>query len=123
MRQQLIKFRTMQVNGLRGLLTEYGEVMAVGRSALNKAMTDVLARLSERLPAMLVNTLRDQWSRLGELDVQIAEVERRLSEWMKEYRSCRKIAEIPGAGLLTATAAVATMGDAKSFKSGRELAA
>jgi transposase len=89
MRQQLIKFRTMQVNGLRGLLTEYGEVMAVGRSALNKAMTDVLARLSERLPAMLVNTLRDQWSRLGELDVQIAEVERRLSEWMKEYRSLK----------------------------------
>jgi transposase len=40
MRQQLIKFRTMQSNGLRGLLTEYGEVMAVGRAALNKAMTD-----------------------------------------------------------------------------------
>jgi transposase len=25
MRQQLIKFRTMQINNLRGLLTEYGE--------------------------------------------------------------------------------------------------
>lgn len=31
--------------------------------------------------------------------------------------------EIPGVGLLTATAAVATIGDAKAFKSGRELAA
>ncbi|WP_211697371.1 IS110 family transposase, partial [Paraburkholderia aspalathi] len=31
MRQQLVRFRTMQINGLRGLLTEYGEVMAVGR--------------------------------------------------------------------------------------------
>ena len=31
MRQQLIKFRTMQMNGLRGLLTEYGEVMAKSR--------------------------------------------------------------------------------------------
>src|ERR1044072_2538766 len=27
MREQLVAFRTMQVNGLRGLLTEYGEVM------------------------------------------------------------------------------------------------
>ena len=27
MRQQLVKFRTAQINGLRGLLTEYGEVM------------------------------------------------------------------------------------------------
>ena len=33
------------------------------------------------------------------------------------------IAGIPGIGLLTATAAVATMGDAKTFKSGREFAA
>jgi transposase len=123
MRQQLIKFRTMQSNGLRGLLTEYGEVMAVGRAALNKAMVDVLARLNERLPGMLVNTLREQWSRLGELDGQIAEIERRLSEWMKEDQSCKKIAEIPGVGLLTATAAVATMGDAKAFRSGREFAA
>lgn len=35
----------------------------------------------------------------------------------------RRIAEIPGVGLLTATAAVATMGDAKVFDSGREFAA
>jgi transposase len=123
MRQQLIKFRTMQNNSLRGLLAEYGEVMAVGRVALNKAMVDILVRLSERLPALLINTLREQWSRLGELDEQIVEIERRLSEWMKEDRSCRKIADIPGVGLLTATAAVATMGDAKAFKSGREFAA
>ncbi|MFM0069489.1 IS110 family RNA-guided transposase, partial [Paraburkholderia aspalathi] len=83
MRQQLVRFRTMQINGLRGLLTEYGEVMAVGRAALNRAMAGVLARLSERLPAMLMDTLREQWQRLDVLDEQIAQIERRLSEWMK----------------------------------------
>ena len=31
MRQQLVKFRTAQINGLRGLLAEYGEVMPRGR--------------------------------------------------------------------------------------------
>jgi transposase len=31
MRQQLVKFRTMQINSLRGLLTEYGEAMGKGR--------------------------------------------------------------------------------------------
>ncbi|RKF29924.1 IS110 family transposase [Paraburkholderia fungorum] len=123
MREQLIKFRTMQINGLRGLLTEYGEVMAVGRAALNRAMDGVLARLSERLPAMLVDTLREQWQRLNVLDEQIAQIERRLSEWMKAERACMQIAQIPGVGLLTATAAVATMGDPKTFSSGREFAA
>ena len=123
MRQQLVKFRTMQSNGLRGLLTEYGEVMGVGRAALDKAMKDVLARLNERLPAVLIDTLREQWAMLTKLDEQIAEIERRLLAWMKETKACKTIAEIPGVGLLTATAAVATMGDAKAFKSGREFAA
>jgi transposase len=123
MRQQLVKFRTMQSNGLRGLLTEYGEVMGVGLAALNDGMKGALARLAERLPSMLIDTLRRQWDMLGKLSAQVAEIEQRLQAWMKEDRSCRIISEIPGVGLLTATAAVATMGDAKTFKSGREFAA
>ena len=78
MRQQLVKFRTMQINSLRGLLTEYGEVMGRGRAALDKAIPAVLARLSDRLPAMLIDTLREQWDGLTKLDEQIAEIERRL---------------------------------------------
>ncbi|MGF6980395.1 transposase [Paraburkholderia sp. JPY465] len=42
MRQQLVKFRTMQINSIRGLLTEYDEVMAKGRSALDKAWSGPL---------------------------------------------------------------------------------
>jgi transposase len=123
MRQQLVKFRTMQSNGLRGLLAEYGEVMAVGRAALDRAMKEVLARLSDGLPAVvLIDTLREQWDMLNKLDGQIAQIEQRLQSWMKHDKSCKTIAEIPGVGLLTATAAVATMGDAKTFKSGRESA-
>lgn len=123
MREQLVKFRTMQINGLRGLLTEYGEVMGEGRAALDKAIPSVLERLVDRLPAILIDTLREQWNGLAELDKQIAGIERRLQMWMREDKACKAIAAIPGVGLLTATAAVATMGDAKTFRSGREFAA
>ncbi|WP_028232601.1 IS110 family RNA-guided transposase [Paraburkholderia mimosarum] len=123
MREQLVKFRTMQINALRGLLTEYGEVMGKGRPALDRAMPDVLARVADRLPAALTDTLREQWNGLSALDAQIAAIERRMREWKKEDRDVRAIAEIPGVGLLTATAAVATIGDAKTFRSGREFAA
>lgn len=51
MRQQLVKFRTAQINGLRGLLTEYGEVMPQGKAGVRKGITEALARLSDRLPA------------------------------------------------------------------------
>ncbi|MDQ0621886.1 MULTISPECIES: IS110 family transposase [Paraburkholderia] len=123
MRQQLVKFRTMQINSLRGLLTEYGEVMGTGRAALDRAIAGVLERLSGRLPAILIDTLREQWNGLEALDQQIAQIERRLQAWMKQDDASKAIAAIPGVGLLSATAAVATMGHAKSFRSGREFAA
>ncbi len=89
MRQQLVKFRTMQSNGLRGLMMEYGEVMAVGRAALNRAMPDALARLNKRLPAMLIASLRQQWEMLSKLDEQIAHIEQRLLDWMKQDKACK----------------------------------
>jgi transposase len=123
MRQQLVKFRTAQSNGLRGLLTEYGEVMPQGRAGIKRDIPGALGRLSERLPAIVIDTLREQYARLGELDEQIDQIERRLRQWQRQDAAVQRIAAIPGVGLLSATAAVATMGDAKAFKSGREFAA
>ena len=110
MRQQLVKFRTAQVNALHGLLAEYGEAMPRGRMGLTKAIPAVFARLIERLPAMLIETLREQFARLALLDEQIVGIERRLRSWHQQDASSQRIAKIPGVGLLTATAAVATMG-------------
>jgi transposase len=123
MRQQLVKFRTAQINALRGLLTEYGEVMPRGRAGLRKGIVDTFTRISERLPAVLVDTLREQFARIGHLDEEIAEIERRLTDWFKQDAACRRVAAVPGVGMLTATAVVATMGDAHAFRSGREFAA
>ncbi|MDJ1167654.1 IS110 family transposase (plasmid) [Burkholderia gladioli pv. gladioli] len=122
-RQQLVEFRTMQINGLRGMLAEFGEVMGRKRAGMVSAIPDVLARVAERLPAVLIDTLREQWNRILQLDEAIRGIERRMREWKKDDRAVKAISEIPGVGLLTATATVAMMGDAKAFKSGREFAA
>ena len=84
MRQQLVKFRTAQINGLRGLLTEYGEVMAQGKAGIRKGLAEALQRLADRLPAMVIDTLREQWERIGKLDEQVGEIERRLKVWHKK---------------------------------------
>jgi transposase len=123
MRAQLVKFRTAQINGLRGLLTEYGEVMPQGRAGIKRDIPAALGRLAERLPAVVIDTLREQYARLGQIDEQVQEIERRLRQWLSQDEASRRVAEIPGVGLLSATAAIATMGDAKVFKSGREFAA
>ena len=72
---------------------------------------------------MVIDTLREQWARVARLDEEIGEIERRLALWHRSNTACRRIAEIPGVGVLTATAAVAAMGDPAAFRSGREFAA
>lgn len=123
MREQLVRFRTAQINGFRGLLAEFGEVVPKGRAALKKQLPDCLARLSEQVPMFLMDSFREQWARISQLNVEIKGLEKRLQDWLKQDESCQRVAEIPGVGLLTATALVATIGDPKAFKSGREFAA
>jgi transposase len=123
MRQQLVICRRSQFNCLRGLLGEYGEVMGVGRAAMNRDTPDLLLRLESWLPRVLIDSFREHWQRLVEIDKQIALIEQRLRAWLHENPACETIAEIPGVGFLTATAAVASMGDPKAFRSGREFAA
>ena len=123
MRQQLVKFRTAQINGLRGLLAEYGEVMPRGRAGMKRDIAAALERVSERLPAIVIETLREQSARVAEFDAEIDRIERRIAMWHRENAASRRIAAVPGVGVLTATAAVATMGDPAAFRCGREFAA
>lgn len=123
MRAQLMKFRVMQTNALRGLLYEFGVVLPEGHRAFAKAWPSALAALAEKLPAMLLDSLREQWARVASTDKDIASIERRLASTLRGSQVCREVAAVPGVGLLTATAAVATIGDAKTFKAGRQFAA
>jgi transposase len=123
MRALLIKFRTMQVNQLRGLLYEFGFTFRSGRRAGLAEMRTRLAELHDTLPDILVEGLRDQLTRIDDLQRDIEQLEKRIGAWQKQESACRAISEVPGIGKLTATALVATLGDAKTFKSGREFAA
>ncbi|MDH6146120.1 MULTISPECIES: IS110 family transposase [Paraburkholderia] len=123
LRAQLMKFRIMQTNALRGLLYEFGEVLPEGYRAFADNISACLARVADRLPGLLVDSLREQWTRVQAIDGEIAVLERRLAQAFRNNEDCRKLSDIPGVGLLTATAMAAAIGDARNFKSGREFAA
>ncbi len=118
-----MKFRTAQINVLQGLLLEFGETVHKGRTALDKAMPEVLERLREKRAPFLLSLLEEQYHRLSEIDAQIAHVEDPLNAWAKQNADCQRIMKIPGVGVLIATAALATMGDPHAFRSGREFSA
>jgi len=122
MRALLIKFRTMQVNQLRGLLYEFGVSFRSGRVAGLNEMRTRMVELEHALPGAMFSSLQDQLKRIDRLQADIEQLERRIGSWKKQEAACRAIAEVPGIGTLTATALVATLGDANTFKSGREFA-
>ena len=58
-----------------------------------------------------------------ELDRQVTELEQQITRWHKSSEQSRKLEKVPGIGPLTASALVATIGDATAFQHGRQLAA
>jgi transposase len=122
-RELLMKMRTMQTNALRGLLYEFGATFAQGRNAVFKDIEAALDALSNILPQMVADSLREQVLRIKALSADMLAIEKRLGSQLKADAAMQRIAQIPGVGLLTATAAIATMGEASAFKSGREFCA
>lgn len=123
MRSLLVKFRTMQINQLRGLLYEFGVTFRAGRVAGLDEIRQRMAELEDTLPRSIVLNLLEQLRRINMFEEDINQLEKRIGAWQKQEAACRAISEVPGIGRLTATALVATVGDAKAFRSGREFAA
>lgn len=122
-RMQLVKFRTAQINSLHGMLLEFGETIHKGRAAMDREFPEAQERLKERLPPYVISVLDNQFNKLNELDLQIDDIEKQLTSVARQNETCRRLLDIPGVGPLIATAAVAIMGEASAFKSGREFAA
>jgi transposase len=121
-RAQLMKMRIMQTNELRGLLYEFGIVLSEA-TARAQGAARCAARGSGKIAGMLIESLDEQISRLNQLEADIGAVERRLSQQLRDMPACQTVAEIPGVGLMTATAIVASTGSPTAFKDAREFAA
>jgi transposase len=122
-RQQLVKMITMQLNGLRGLLYEFGVTLPLGRKAMLAQVVGAIDSVAPVLPKMTVDSLLQQVQRIDQLRQAVDEVEVSLKQLIRQDQQMQRALSIPGVGILSATAAVATMGDPHHFKSGREFCA
>ena len=122
-RRLLVEQRTALINHIRGMLLEFGIVIAVGPSALRKRLPELLEDTGDELPPMcrdLAAVLRDQ---LSALDERIALLEHRIQQWHVSNEASQRLAGIPGVGVISATAITAAIGDARAFTNGRQFAA
>lgn len=121
-RELAIKQRIAQSNQLRGLLSEYGVIISKGKSHFEKVI-EILEDNKNVLSLKATAIFTRMYEQYKIFDAQVDIYDKEIERISKVDVACQQIMEIEGIGPITASAMVATMGDAKVFKNGREVAA
>jgi len=122
-RAGFVKARTAQANQIRGLLSEFGIVLPQGIGQLCRRIPEILEDGDNALPAPMRALLNRLLAQLKGLDRQVAELKGEIVRWHLHNEDSQRLERIGGLGPLTASAFVASLGNAKSFKNGRQVAA
>jgi len=121
-RQGFVRARTAQSNQLRGLLAEFGLVLPAGMAQI-RGQVVALVESAQELPACMRQLVGMLLENFKAIDAKVKELERQILDWHRASEASRRLEAIPGIGPLGASALVASIADASSFKSGRQLAA
>jgi transposase len=123
-RDRLVGERTALINQLRAILLEHGMTVAQGRRKLEQHLAAMLDTGADTAisPQMrrLIEDMRAEWFAL---DQRIITFDNEFAACARSDENTRRVATIPGIGVLNATALVAAIGNGETFARGRDLAA
>lgn len=122
-RSELVHQRTAKVNQIRGLLGEYGLVVAQRVTALRRALPEILEDGENGLTGSFRQLLEGLREDLVNLDTRIATQDQAMQKLASEHAAARRLLKLRGVGPITATALVASLGDGRMFRRGREASA
>lgn len=122
-RSRLVGLRTQLTNQIRGLLAEYGIVIAQGIASVTRKLPEILEDQTNELTGagrMLFTELEEE---LKWLQKRIASYDDRIKQIAKTDERCQRLQTIPGIGPITATAFLSSVGHVDVFTRGRQLSA
>ena len=108
-------------NRLRGLLAEFGIVMAKSDKALRRALADLEEHTA--LPAEFRELVRDLATHWERVRTAFDACDARIEAHARGDERCVRLRGIVGIGAITADAMVASLGKAQEFRNGRQLSA
>ena len=118
-RQGFVVQRTALINRLRGLMSEFGVVMPLRSVTVRRQA----AAAAEGLPGLARAAVVDLLEQLRLLDARVDSYDEQIHAQAKLSEPARRLMQIRGIGATTALAIVATVGNAREFKNGRQFAA
>jgi transposase len=122
-RHLLIRQQTSVINAIRAHLAEFGIVAPVGRKGVEDLLRVIADANDKRLPEVVRGCLAALGTQLLGLKKQILDFDRMIIAWHRSNQTSKRLNCIPGVGPLLATALVASVGDPKTFRSGRNFSA
>lgn len=121
-RRAAVRQHTRLANQLRGLLAEFGIVVPRGVAPLKRQWPELRLRHADRVPLLAWEMLDGLFDQLREQHQLILRYERQLTALDRDNPAVQRLQGIQGVGPLTASAIVATVGNARLFKNGRQFA-
>jgi len=122
-RQGFVAARTAQANQIRGLLAEFGLVIPAGIHYIERKLPEFLEDAENGLSVASRALFARLFEHFQVLERQVDELEREINAWHREDSASQRLQAIPGIGPLSASALVASVGDASVFHNGRQFAA
>lgn len=121
-RELLVRHRIAMINALRAHLAEFGIVAARGAHKMRDLVGELQSDETD-IPAVGRTALLSLVRQLDALETEIANLDREIHAWHRQSEISSRLVTIPGVGVITATAAAATVADASLFTSARQFAA
>jgi len=122
-RELLVKQRTMLTNQLRGLMAEFGIVVAQGPGHIRELLLILEDRADQRVPELLKQGLRLTASSLQSVQEQEEAIDKQIVGWGRRNRTCRHLITIDGYGPILSSAMAAIVTTPEAFASGRDFSA
>lgn len=122
-RSRLVANRTQLINQIRGLLAEYGIVLAQHPAQVRRSLPTVLEDVSNQLTGFGRELFNDLYEELTQIDEKIVAADNRIQFAFQNTPDCQRIAAVEGIGPLIATAIVAAISNGHAFENGRQFSA
>lgn len=122
-REMLIKQRTMLINTLRGLMAEFGIVVAEGPHHVGELVAILADPADQPIPTPLHEGLLAIVETLCGRERRIEIVDKQILHWGRSNQTCRHLITIPGYGPILSSAMAAIAVDPAAFGSGRHFSA
>jgi transposase len=122
MRQQWQTTRTRRLNLLRALLAEQGLVFPKGAVSVQHRIAALIGDCDTPIAPLLRTILTAGLEEVRGLERHVAMIDRELTHFARQHAVAQRLQQIPGIGVITATALVGAVPHIHSFRRGRQFA-